>query len=152
MSTIDTGLSRQDAERLAPDLLRRLREGEASAMEERVDSSLIDVLYAACEVISSAGENRSAEAMNDTDNLYRYLGVVAWPEPNVGGRAELKAQCALAGWRVARRFALPPVAEAWATRIIANVNESPILKDRVERAAAVVESDCREHDAFQNPF
>jgi hypothetical protein len=153
VSSIDTGLSRQEAERRAPELLRRLRESENTLVEDKLDVSTIDVLHAACDFISLTGE-ASGERLVDAENLYRYLETIAWPGPDFGGLAELRAHCALAGWRMARKIAFPPIAEKWSARVVGNVMESPILKDRFDRARASlkIEGRSENHALLDDPY
>jgi len=78
LSSIDTGLSRQEARRRAADLIRTLRRGPISLSETPLSSDDIDILYAACELLTERFAGRTAD---DPSEVPLYDIVAKVPPP-----------------------------------------------------------------------
>jgi tetratricopeptide (TPR) repeat protein len=113
LSTIDVGLSPDEALRRAPEFLRGLREGRLSPADARLDDASIDVLHAACRLLAEPNAGEVEDPLDSAAGLYDYIEKVTWLGPDFDERAELLAACAFAGWRIARRKATPSEIEQW---------------------------------------
>ena len=78
VASIDPGLSREEARRRAVELIRMLRRGPISNSETPLSSDDIDILYAACELLTERFAGRAAD---DSSEISLYDIVAKMPPP-----------------------------------------------------------------------
>jgi tetratricopeptide (TPR) repeat protein len=136
VTTIDTGLSPDEALRRAPDFLRVLRGGKISPVDARLDDASIDVLHAACRLLAEPKAGGIEDPLGSVNALYDFIEKVTWPGLDFDERADLLAACALAGWRISRRKATPPVTDEWRKRLLAVTPKTVLLRNSSSESAA----------------
>jgi tetratricopeptide (TPR) repeat protein len=141
VSTIDIGLSRDEALHRAPEFLCGLREGKISPADARIDDASIDVLHAACRLLAEPNAGRVEDPLDSVRALYDFIEKVIWPGPDFDERAELLGACASAGWRIARRTASPPVTDEWQKRLLAVTSKTVLPRNSSSESVA--------HDALE---
>jgi tetratricopeptide (TPR) repeat protein len=139
VSTVDVGLSPDEAIRRAPDFLRVLREGKISPADPQLDNAGIDVLHAACRLLAEPNAGAVEEPLDSVRALYDFIEKVTWLGPDFDERAELQGACAFAGWRIARGKATLQVTDEWQKRLFAATPKALLrtssLSDNVSRGS-----------------
>ncbi len=149
VSRIDTGLSREEARRRAGELLQSLRGGEAPSSDGALTGVEIDILRAACEVLtqyffSAVSENTpnslKADLLNDVERLYGFISTARWHGTDFGERAEVLIACAFTGWRMARTEARWPVLAKWESRLEGAGRSAPDAQTRLTEFINIADS------------
>src|SRR5262249_1150301 len=109
LTSLDLGITADDATRRAPEFLAKLRTGEKP---QQVDDTILDLARASCHLIGES-DTILVDPFVDAENLYGYLESAPWPALNFGERAELLTNTAFHAWRRARRVSDVPRTETW---------------------------------------
>ncbi len=130
---ISLGLEPDEAFAHATELLKRLRDGQASPAEWTPSVENVEVLHALAALARRQAEGQPDDALRDLEVAFSFIATQPWPTDEYGGPIGLLSGCALSGWQLARSIAKPPVVKIWVERILANGD----LRIAVECAMAV---------------
>jgi tetratricopeptide (TPR) repeat protein len=140
---VERQLSSEEAQREGADLLSRLRRRRDFPLDP-LDGVSLQTVRAACQLIDDRGQDASADRIEDARCLYAFINEASWPEPDFEEKAELLADCAFTGWRIARRVSSPGEILEWEALFNAAAALPGPLKYRVEEILATSIADRAE--------
>jgi tetratricopeptide (TPR) repeat protein len=129
---VSLGLDAGEAFARANELLEGLLDDKALPGDWTPSAENVEVLHALSAIVCREADGRPEDALGDLEAAFRFIATRSWPAEEYGGPGELLSRCALSGWRLARRFANPPVVKTWTERVLANGD----VRAAAERAIA----------------
>ena len=129
------GLEAQEALVLARGLITRLREADVSPADISSDDGALDVLHAALEIVAGDGFLDANGALEDASRLHQFISAADWPGSILEEKTELLGACSLWTWRLARKAGKPGLADVWAVKhsaVMDDILAVPAIPDTLQ--------------------